>query len=793
MRSLIAACVCIVAVIGCSSEVPPDASDAAYSPTEDVSANDVPDQDVSADTPDLGGDAATGLGSVSNVVLTSTSGRDEPTDDLQLSFDVDGDSLATVVDWRVDGASVADLRLPFERIDSATSSVYAQSDVECSVAGASSPPELIEGRVGGAYGFDGVDDEVVCTGAFDFAKPFSIAVWINPAVAQQADTNPGVVAAVNAQHEWSWQLRFGAPDAGRLGFQANDSQGEPVWVNSGADLAPDAWHHLMVTYDGATVRMYVNGSEADRASVGAISSVGELRVGQDGWDNHFKGGIDGLRVFSRALSPAQVRTSYAAENAGHDTRLLVAQETRGGQSWQACVTPVGRQSDGTTVCSNTIDLQEGDDTGLPDGADEDLPYAGLFYGNPNHGDHTGNGKLFKYEASIRFRAERTGTIEQVRYQNRTLSDSNISSRCSGGNIWCECLNGGLDRYTCGYHLPNSYSLGNGGSIMIEIRADDGTDAHLPSDTVLGRLDASFVPMEIADQLYPIFDLQAPVSLEAGRLYHMVLQQQRPPQSCTSWPLSVSEAANCDRDRGLIGINGVITFEPTDPHGGPYFGELGATLITRHSQSDTWSVDGRIRPWFEVKYVDQVWVGHAHVAYGSTRGARKIGGDDHARQQFTVRNADRALTGVWLRTGRLSAISSGALGIELYEQGSSGAMTSTQIAADKVSGATQTTYGAAYRDKPVNWVYAAFGEPINVQVGRTYTLVLSAPDTAHYFISTSFPLDYGSYNSLVRNTWPEARAQYSADGGSTWSDWASTHYGRDLTVVFTLDGMPLQLP
>ena len=67
----------------------------------------------------------------------------------------------------------------------------------------------------------------------------------------------------------------------------------------------NTWTHLATTYDGANVRLYLNGAlAATRAATGAITvSTGALQIGGNSvWSEWFKGLIDEVRVYSRALS-----------------------------------------------------------------------------------------------------------------------------------------------------------------------------------------------------------------------------------------------------------------------------------------------------------------------------------------------------------------------------------------------------------------------------------------------------------------------------------------------------------
>jgi hypothetical protein len=69
------------------------------------------------------------------------------------------------------------------------------------------------------------------------------------------------------------------------------------------------WTHLAATYDGVTQRMFVNGTQVDsRPQAGFIDvSDGKLRIGGNlTWAEYFKGRLDEVRIYNRALSQAEI-------------------------------------------------------------------------------------------------------------------------------------------------------------------------------------------------------------------------------------------------------------------------------------------------------------------------------------------------------------------------------------------------------------------------------------------------------------------------------------------------------
>lgn len=438
----------------------------------------------------------------------------------------------------------------------------------------------------------------------------------------------------------------------------------------------------------------------------------------------------------------------------------------------------------------------------PLSANNDIPYSGLFYGQYDTGFHTGNSRI-AVTSSRRFRADRSGYIDAVSYNNRVLADENISGRCTTANpnsVWCNCQNAGLDKYSCGYTLSNSYSVGNGGSIVIQIQGNDESNGNIPDTDVLGETAIPFVPMNNESVYTPVLELETPVYLHAGEIYHLVFTNQNPPAGCSLTGNSVASASGCPRNQGAMGLNGItlLTTEGLDGGLDPFRGKSAGTL-TKSNASSGWTEDPDTIAWYEIRYADGVWRGDSYAAYASTwAGKQSIGGVKIARQIFTVRDATRIVDGLWLNYGYStgSAPTSSEISLVLKDESSNVLATGNIETSPECIAKTQSGLDAGDQIDANcrHWGYTEFTQEASLIEGNIYSIEISAPSNAQIVLSTVFELNYGPYTFDSTNRWDESHAEISTNSGSSWVDWEGVNTRlRDLSLLFTISGMPRRLP
>lgn len=178
------------------------------------------------------------------------------------------------------------------------------------------------GKFGKALSFDGVDDWVTVndSASLDLTNGMTLEAWVNPSATMSG-----------------WQSVITKEQPGGFGavyyLAANSDLNQPEvaiyntsWKKLYGGSAPgvNQWTHLAGTYDGATLRLYANGSlvSSQAQSGGGIQVTnGVLRIGGNNyWGEFFRGRIDEIRIYNRVLSANEIQTDM---NQSVVTKLLV--------------------------------------------------------------------------------------------------------------------------------------------------------------------------------------------------------------------------------------------------------------------------------------------------------------------------------------------------------------------------------------------------------------------------------------------------------------------------------------
>jgi hypothetical protein len=191
---------------------------------------------------------------------------------------------------------------------------------------------VVGGKLAGALKFDGsAHVDLGDAGNFERTDAFSYGAWVLPA-SQEAMTVIARMDEANGSRGHDLLLSGGKLEAHVI----HAWPGNAVRVESKQALAPaDQWRHVFVTYDGSSkaagLKLYVDGEPVEVTATNdtlteTSRSAVPLLVGRRSMGVPFKGAIDDVRVYGRALSPADVK-AVAQANPIADI-LAVAAEQR---------------------------------------------------------------------------------------------------------------------------------------------------------------------------------------------------------------------------------------------------------------------------------------------------------------------------------------------------------------------------------------------------------------------------------------------------------------------------------
>jgi hypothetical protein len=167
------------------------------------------------------------------------------------------------------------------------------------------------GKFGGALSFNGTNAMVTVPDAssLDLTNGMTLEAWVRPS-ALGAVWRTALIK--EAGSDLSYALYAHATDTNQPSGHAN--VGGDNWTRGTGPLALNVWTHLAVTFDGSTLALYVNGVLASsKPLLGAMApSTGALRIGGNSvWGEWFRGLIDDVRVYNRALTSTQIQSDMS--------------------------------------------------------------------------------------------------------------------------------------------------------------------------------------------------------------------------------------------------------------------------------------------------------------------------------------------------------------------------------------------------------------------------------------------------------------------------------------------------
>ncbi|MBI4036041.1 prepilin-type N-terminal cleavage/methylation domain-containing protein [Candidatus Daviesbacteria bacterium] len=172
------------------------------------------------------------------------------------------------------------------------------------------------GKIGSAGQFNGSNYVSLGANALgSMSGPFTISAWVKP-----ADNSTGAIFGTRSGGDYTFDMKLqnGNTIHGDIGTGS-------AWITTGADAtfsySIDFWYHItyVVTTTGYTI--YANGNQVGSGTYASSTpmlydATRNVYIGQYGGNGEFfNGSIDEVRIYNRALTPAEITASYNG-NAG---------------------------------------------------------------------------------------------------------------------------------------------------------------------------------------------------------------------------------------------------------------------------------------------------------------------------------------------------------------------------------------------------------------------------------------------------------------------------------------------
>lgn len=176
-------------------------------------------------------------------------------------------------------------------------------------------PDWIGGKFGNALRFDGVDDyaEIPKSSSLNIdTNAVTLSLWVKfDNLPREMPTGIGPIYDAPLDR----YVIYADKGNKELRFKVTTANGAERPGIPEANLEKEKWLYVAGVYDGSKAMIYLNGELMDTHAnlTGNVKPDQVARLGQDG-NNYFKGEIDNVQVYRKALSKEEISFLYTGEN-----------------------------------------------------------------------------------------------------------------------------------------------------------------------------------------------------------------------------------------------------------------------------------------------------------------------------------------------------------------------------------------------------------------------------------------------------------------------------------------------
>ncbi len=193
------------------------------------------------------------------------------------------------------------------KLDDATGSTATDSAGGGRHGTLSGTPLWTHGPAQGALNFDAVDDSVSVSDhiSLRLGVNHTIAFWLKKN-SEPSGWQRLIGKGIDSERNYTiWDEPYGGK---RIFYQLQIGANYPL-VYSGTALELNQWYHVVCTYDGSAMTMYLNGVQSSTGGCNGtpVTSTSPLLFGYAGYPGtYMSGALDDVRLYNRTLSTAEI-------------------------------------------------------------------------------------------------------------------------------------------------------------------------------------------------------------------------------------------------------------------------------------------------------------------------------------------------------------------------------------------------------------------------------------------------------------------------------------------------------
>lgn len=167
-------------------------------------------------------------------------------------------------------------------------------------------------KAGGCLSLGGVNSYVVASSIPNLTGAFTVEAWATTPVVQDS-TYDAIVSKFSSGPYNGWFIRRNS-NSSVVNITIYNNGSSTAYI-AGPTIIANAWTYYAVTFDGTSVKFYVNGvliGSAGSVIVGSATTNFAIGGNYGGSTENWNGYIDEVRIYNRALTATEIQDQYNA-------------------------------------------------------------------------------------------------------------------------------------------------------------------------------------------------------------------------------------------------------------------------------------------------------------------------------------------------------------------------------------------------------------------------------------------------------------------------------------------------